>query len=156
MSNTFSTNTALFPPEQQIILQAVQDRLDEYVLKMAPGRPISSADGSFQQRQLWQGVILALLKLPAPSFLAGWTSFLNFVNVHRKGAFSPAYIHRFREETQLGMSDRRNFERLLHLAYVSADPGTRALAMKQVDMHQILSMLPSEDMRQKFVEFYSL
>lgn len=150
------SNPILFPPEFQIQLQAAQDRLDEYVIKMAPGRPISSADGAFQQRQLWQGVILQLLKQPGPVFLRGWTDFLNFVHQHRAGAFSPAYIHRFREETQLGINDRRNFERLLHLAYVSADPKVRSLAMKQVDMNMILSQLPTEDMRQKFVEFYSL
>lgn len=153
MSNA---NPLLFPPEYQIQLQSAQDRLDEYVIKMAPGRPISSADGAFQQRQLWQGVILQLLRLPAPVFLVGWRDFLKFVNQHRKGAFSPMYIHRFREETQLGINDRRNFERLLHLAYVTADASVRALSLKQLDMNQIMSLLPSEDMRQKFIEFYDL
>ncbi len=154
MSN--SPNVNLFPPDVQIMLTAAKDRLKEYAEKMAPGQRISTADGAYQQRQLWQGVILALLKLPPAAFLVGWKDFLDFVNEHRKGAFSPAYIHRFREETQLTITERRNFERLLHLAYISSEPRTRPLAMKQVDMHQILSLLPTEDMRQKFVEFYSL
>lgn len=154
MSNTY--DTSLLPPAAQTHLKAVEDRLAEYVLKMAPGRPITEKDGAFQQRQLWHGVMNFLLKQETPVFLAGWSIFLDVVAEHRKDCFSPGYIHRFRESTQLTLEERRNFERLIHLAVMTSDPKARTLALKQIDMHQILARLPSEDMRQKIIAFYQL
>lgn len=148
--------SSLLPPEAQLVLKSVDDRLTEYVTKMAPGVRITSNDGGFQQRQLWQGVIQTLLKQRADVFLVGWAHFLKVVAENRAGVFSPAYMNRFREELTLTVTERRNFERMLHLAYVTAEQRTRVLSMKQLDMHQILSGLPSEDQRQKVTAFYEL
>lgn len=154
MSNTFQTS--LLPPEAQTNLKAVEDRLKDYVAKMSPGQPITNVEGSLQQKQLWQGVILFLLKQPAPVFLQGWAMFLQVVLDNRKGAFSPMYVNRFREELKLPIDDRRNFERLIHLAYTTCEPKARPLSMRQIDMGQILAMLPSEEMRQKIIAYYQL
>lgn len=152
MSNEFPSS--LLPPQFQTMLKGVQDRLEEYVSKMSPGQKISSGDGAFQQRQLWQGVIYALLQQPPNVFIEGWSYFLSVVNAHRKGCFSPAYMNRFREDTRMTIEDRKNFERLLHLAYTTCDPSSRQLALRQIDMNQILARLPTEDMRQKIIAFY--
>lgn len=154
MSNLFPS--PLLAPEHQTLLKAVQDRLTEYVSKMSPGQRITATDGAFQQRQLWQGVINTLLQQPPPVFIDGWTYFLTVVHQNRQGCFSPAYMNRFREELRLTTDDRRNFERLLHLAYVTADASSRALSLRQIDMNQILVRLPNELMRQKIVAFYGL
>jgi len=149
-------NSALLPPEAQILLQTVQDRLNQYIEKMSPGVRITETDGAFQQQQLWNGVIYFLLQQPPQIFVAGWTLFLQKVLEHRTGCFSPMYINRFRENLKLPLDQRRNYERMVHLAYTTCDPKARTLSMKQIDMHQILSMLPREDMRQKIIAFYSL
>lgn len=154
MSQNF--NTALLPPAAQILLQGVKDRLDTYVEKMSPGKTISTADGAFQQTQLWQGVIKTLLQQPPDIFMIGWGLVLDMFHEHRTGAFSAAYINRFREEIKLTSSERRNFERLVHLAYVTAEKRTRALALKQLDINVILAGLPSEEQRQKVLGFYQL
>lgn len=154
MSNTFSTS--LLPPEAQVLLKSVEDRLQEYISKMSPGMIISNADGALQQKLLWQGVLNFLLQQPPQIFLQGWTIFLKSVQDNRTGAFSPAYVNRFREDLKMTLVDRRNFERLIHLAYTTCDPRTRALTMKQIDMNQILAMLPNENMRQKIIAFYQL
>lgn len=154
MSNL--VNTALMGPEAMTVLRTVEDRLATYVDTMAPGKPINSQDGAFQQRQLWQGVINFLLNQSAPIFLAGWDIFLKVVDENRQGCFSPAYIHRFREETNLGVIDRRNYERLIHLAYVTSSAGARKLSLKQIDMRHVLASLPKEDQRQKLVAFYEI
>ena len=154
MSNPFTN--AMLPPEAQTLLSAVKDRLAEYVDKMAPARPISKGDGAFQQTQLWRGVIKFLLGLEDQTFQVGWAYFLSVVLEHRNGCFGPAYVNRFREGLQLTIEERRNYERLLHLAYVTADPTARVLSMKQIDMNQILARLPSETLRQKLIAFYRL
>lgn len=154
MSTPFQTS--MLPPEGQLAIQSVKDRLTEYVEKMAPGRPISNADGAFQQRQLWQGVILHLLRQPAQVFVVGWAELLRVVNENRKGCFSPQYVNRFQEDLRLTMAERRSLQRLVHLAFVTADGGSRRLALKQVDLHQILSGLEDEDQRQKVISFYEL
>lgn len=154
MSDTHSSS--LLPPEAQLTLKTVEDRLNDYIEKMAPGRPTTSEEGAFQQKQLWQGVISFLLQQPAPIFIEGWKLFLKKVHENRSGAFSPMYVNRFREEIKLSIQDRRNNERLLHLAYTTCDARSRALMMRQIDMNQILSALPTEDMRQKIIAFYQL
>ena len=154
MSQTF--NTSILSPESQILLKTVQDRLNAYIETMAPGKAISAVDGAFQQTQLWQGVIKFLLQQPPEVFMVGWAVFLDSVAAHRTGAFSPAYINRFREDLKLTLIERRNFERMVHLAYVTAEKRTRTLALKQVDINVILAGLPSEEQRQKVLGFYQL
>lgn len=154
MSQNF--NSSLLPPEAQIHLNSVQDRLNTYVEKMSPGKTISPADGVFQQTQLWQGVIKFLLQQPPAVFMAGWALFLQAVAEYRTGAFSPAYINRFREEIKLTTTERRNYERLMHLAYVTAEKRTRALALRQIDLKVVLAGLPTEEQRQKLLGFYQL
>jgi hypothetical protein len=154
MSNPFSN--AMLSSEAQTLLKAVQDRLEIYVEKMAPAKTLSQAEGNFQQTQLWRGVIQFLFNQDTETFVVGWGYFLSVVLQHRDACFSPAYINRFRESVQISIEDRRNLERLLHLAYVTADPSSRVLSMKQINMNQILARLPSETMRQKLLEFYRL
>lgn len=154
MSNHISN--ALLPPEAQIHLRAVEDRLKTYVETMAPGRVLSAQDGAFQQTQLWQGVINFLLQQPAEVFMAGWAHLLEVINENRGACFSPAYINRFRENVRMTLPERRNFERLMHLAMQTSDRRSRALALRQIDMNVILAGLPSESQRQKLVGFYQL
>lgn len=149
-------SSSLLPPEAQTILLTVEDRLNTYIEKMGPGVRITETDGAFQQQQLWNGVINFLLQQPPQVFMAGWQLFLGKVLEHRKGCFSPMYINRFRENLKLPLDQRRNFERLVHLAYTTCDPKARVLSMKQIDMKQILATLPREDMRQKIIAFYAL
>lgn len=154
MSTSF--DIAMMSPDGQLALQALKDRLDEYVTKMAPGRPISSDDGAFQQRQLWHGVVNHLLKQTPQVFLVGWAEFLKVVLENRKGCFSPQYLHRFQDSVKLTMVERRNLQRLLHLAYVTCDPSARRLSLKQVDLNHILSTLSDEGQRQKLIAFYEI
>jgi hypothetical protein len=149
-------SSALLPPDVQILLQTMEDRLNNYIEAMSPGVRITNVDGSFQQRQLWIGVIKFLLEQPPQIFIAGWGLFLKKVLEHRQGCFSPMYINRFREELKLPLEERRNYERMIHLAYTTCDTRSRVLSMKQIDMNQILSMLPREDQRQKIIAFYQL
>lgn len=152
MSNPLAT--ALLPPASQTLLAGVQDRLTEYVEKMAVARPISASDGAFQQSQLWRGVINQLLQQSPEVFNIGWAYFLSVVLTHREGCFSPAYFNRFRDNLKLTIDERRSFERLLHLAYITADPLSRQLALKQVDFNQILARLSNENQRQLLIGFY--
>lgn len=154
MSTQF--DNALLPPATQTIIATVKDRLKQYVEVMAPAKPVSTADGTFQQTQLWRGVVNYLLQQETSVFVVGWGVFLQVVREHRDGCFNAAHLHRFREHLLLAKEDRLNFERLLHLAQVTADPGARVLAMKQIDLNRILAGLPSEQMRQKILEFYRL
>lgn len=154
MSNLI--NNALLAPGAQTVLKTVEDRLALYVETMAPGKPVNSQEGAFQQKQLWSGIIVLLFTQPTPVFMAGWDIFLKVVDENRAGCFSPAYIHRFREETNLGVADRRNYERLLTLAYATSSPKLRVLGLKQIDMRHVLAGLAKEDMRQKLIAFYQL
>ena len=154
MTNHISN--ALLPPEAQVHLRAVEDRLKEYVDTMAPGRVLTAEAGAFQQTQLWQGVINFLLQQPPEVFMAGWAHFLDVVNQNREACFNPAYVNRFRENVRMTLPERRNFERLLFLALQTSDLRSRALALRQIDMNVVLAGLANESQRQKLIGFYQL
>ncbi|QVD49160.1 permease of the drug/metabolite transporter (DMT) superfamily [Xanthomonas phage vB_XciM_LucasX] len=154
MSNPISE--ALLPDETKAMLANVRERVVNYVSKMAPGVAISDADGATQQKLLWTGVLMYVMNLPATQFEYGWGEFLKLVQEHRKGAFSLAYVNRFQANLLLTLPERRNFQRLMHLAEKTCDPKARPLGLKQIDMRLILAGLPSEPVRQKFIAFYQI
>lgn len=146
----------LLPDAIKISLELVRQRLAEYAEVMGAGKPISEETIRLQQRNLWNGVIRTILEIDPAHFDRFWAIFLDSVNQNRKGCYAPERISRGVFEMPVPPQDRRNFQRLLHLAYMTADPRGRALALKQVNMERVLSGLNSEAQRQKLIGFYRL
>lgn len=137
------------------LVTVIEDRLKNYISAMAPGKTISNVEIIKQQRVLWTGVFKQVLSISPQHFAEAWAAILALVAQNTNGCFGMAYRNRLVDEAISDRSERRQFDRLLHLACVTADIPTRSLALKQVDLGLILASLPDERQRQMFLEFYN-
>ena len=115
---------------------AIHEALTKYVEGMAPRKPILPDDGANFQLQLFR-TLSSVLNRPGQEFFPIWTVVLNFAYEHRNGAFHPRYLYRFFPHLKLQKQDIRNFERILNLIRVTADPRTRMIGIKQIDWEVI-------------------
>lgn len=146
---------ANLPPAAQINFQAHQERLNQYVTRMAPGVPITTQEGVNMQMLLWN-TIKQMLNREGSEFVLHYSEFLRYIREHRKGAFAERYLYRFFEHLRLSATERTNFERLLNLMVITCDPAMRQLALRQVDLRSSLAGLTSDSQRQKIAAYYEL
>jgi hypothetical protein len=157
MQNHLATMEALaaLPPAARINFETHQQRLQDYIDKMAPGRPVSTQEGTSAQVGLWNTIKLMLTR-EGSEFVLHFGYMLDQIRQHRKGAFGERHLYRFFEYITLSPDDRTNFTRLLNLMVTTCDPSMRQLAMKQVDLRTALSGLRSEAQRQRVAAYYEL
>jgi len=137
------------------IIAVIEDRLKGYIVTMTPGKTVSETEILKQQRVLWTGVFKAVLSISPQHFGEAWALVLRYVNAESKGCFDMAYRNRMVNEAIVDRNERRQFERLMHLACVTADPKARSLSLKQIDLGLVLATLNDERQRQLFMEFYN-
>lgn len=154
MSETEMSKAAR-PSVQQVGLQQLRERLDNYAAAMAPGKPITSPEeGAQQQTVLWNTIRWVLSKKEG-DFVALWAELLKFVSEHRQGVFNERHIYRFHDHlTRLSPTDRRNYERMLNLILGTCDPQTRSIALKQINMTSTLKQLEPE-VQMRVADFYT-
>jgi hypothetical protein len=140
------------PNVVEMSLNSLQERLDNYLTNMAKSRAIDPADGAIQQIQLWR-TLQWVMGRDGAEFTALWGRLLKVVNDNRQGVFSEAYVNRFTDQFRPS-SDRRNFERTLHLLLTTCDPTTRQYSLKQLDMRQLLAGIVDNNVVQRIVGFY--
>ena len=146
---------AALPPAARINFETHQQRLQDYIDKMAPGKPVSTQDGIAAQMGLWN-LIKLMLTRESNEFVLHYGYLLNTIREHRRGVFSERHLYRFFEHLKMSAEDRTNFTRLLNLMVTTCDPSMRQLAMRQVDLRTALSGLRSESQRQRVAAFYEL
>lgn len=145
---------ATLSQQAQINVQAHLQRLQDYVEKMAPKRPISTVEGAGMQRMLWQS-IKQMLQRDGNEFIHHYSETLRIINENRNGCFHPRYLFRFLQEVNMPANDRSNFERVLNLMLRTCDPATRSITMRQVDMRSSLAGLDDRQ-REKVAAYYAL
>lgn len=128
--------------------------LESYMLAMAPGKPISGADGHLQQYTLWKVIYNLAHRCPQEEFKAAWSLLLAFFNEYKDGVFEERYIFRFSEEWNKTRPELVGFQRVINLLKVTANPSTRNQSLKQVDLNRNLADGFTEEGRQRIVAFY--
>lgn len=155
MSNQINpVKWAALPPEAQINLEALQRKLDLYLAEMTPGKPLEAERGMEMQLQLWKAIKDALKK-EGSEFVAHYSTLLQTVHAHRRtGAFNERYVYRYFQNLRMPAAERRNFERMLNLMLTTADPSTRRLALRQINLPTTLSGFEDEGVRQRVTDYY--
>lgn len=125
----------------------------DYILKMAPKKPIAVSDGVRQQVALYRA-ITNLINNAGEDFNKAFGAVLRAVHEGRNGVFHEIHLFRFMEHIDLPQQDRQAFARLLNLIKLTADPKARQIALKQVDLTGTLSHGISEAGRQRTFSFF--
>lgn len=135
--------------------QSVTDALERYAENMRPGKPTTDLEGSTQQTHLYR-TLISILDRPGPEFMPLWTLVLKFAFDHKQDVFHPKYIYRFFSHLRMSTVEIRNFERLLNLISLTADPKSRALGLKQFDLKITLKYLAKPNIVQNVRAYYQM
>jgi len=146
---------ASLPSTQRINLEAVVERLDSYVTNMSGARPIDPRDGGGYQTALWN-CLRQVLNADAQQFSLQWSEVLATFHKHRRDAFDERMLYRFFGDMRITGANQRSFERILGLITRTADPATRAMAYKQVDIRSIMASLENEAITEKVNAYYQM
>lgn len=137
------------------LVLALQRDLTNYASAMAPAKRILPQAGAAAQMALWS-VLVRILNLPQTSFQPVWTYMLSFAYENRDGVWNDRLLHRFISDMGLSPRDLRMFERIRHLISMTADPKSRATALKQVNLPNIIASMTSIVAQQNLMGYYSV
>jgi hypothetical protein len=162
MSQSFNPSTpgvmhqASVPGASELVLiDALEQRLKNYLAAMGPSKPIDGPQGALQQAQLWQTIKWVLTK-ERGEFTILYGKLLEIIAANRQGSFHERNAYRFFDQLKLSTPERRNFERMLNLMLTTCDPRTRALSMRQVDLRRVLEGFTDNAIHQRIVGFYEV
>jgi hypothetical protein len=127
----------------------------EYMLAMAPNKPITPAAGARQQVMLYRALI-GIINLLGDDFNQVWSAVLKLFLKHRSGVFNEMGTFRFTEHMEISKQDRDTYLRLLNLINVTADPKGRQVALRQVRLEETLNYGVQEAGRQRIQAFYNV
>lgn len=133
----------------------LQQNLDQYIEAMAPGKPHADEQGPMFQVLLYR-TIQNVLAREGKDFTEGMDYLLQRIQENRDGVFNEKYVFRYMENIKLGQIERKTFERLLNLFITTADPATRTVTVKHVDIPTTVKNIPDGRVQQRLYEYYGV
>lgn len=128
--------------------------IEMYIESMKPGKPVRSVEGAQSQYTLWMALFNVIHNAPSSQFKSLWNIVLGFFVKHEKGALGECYYNRFSEMWKYDTNQLTAFQRLLNLISLTANPATREVGLRQVNLDVTLSKGFSEDGRNRLIAFY--
>lgn len=131
--------------------------LDAYVANMAPRVAISAADGAKNQFQLWKLLELVLVKYPREEFQVLWNIVLLYFDYYgaQDQVFGARYVYRFAPDWSQSELDLRNFQKVINLATLTANPTTRVNNLRKVSFSIMMSDKFPQEAGQRLSQFYN-
>lgn len=140
--------------EKSMTTLAITQTLESYRDTMKTGpKPVLDSKAAAAQLMLYRS-IRRIMALEGRDFVDNWTALLDFVYQNRKGIFSDVNAMRGCSAMAIGANDYRTFEGLLNLLLKTADPATRALELKKVDLIRTLQYVSDEGQRSNVLGYY--
>jgi len=127
----------------------------DYMENMKPGKQVFPADGARHQVSLYRA-LLTILNGNADEFTTAFSAILKLFNDNADGVFRDTHVFRFTEQMTLGDNERKAFQRLLNLIKLTADPKSRGLALKQINMSATMEFGVNDQGRQNILNFYGV
>ena len=132
----------------------IEESINEYLEKMAPGRSHTGNAGELLQLKFYR-TLSTILRLEGSEFARVFSWLLLTVNAHREGVFHERYVFRYFDAINLTNPERRNFERLVNMLITTCNPKTRNRTIKQVDIPATMAGFKNSAMHQRVMEFYT-
>lgn len=129
--------------------------LSQYAEHMMPGVPHPQGEGPQAQALLWR-TIQSVLRQEGGEFTSAFTILLSFVHEHRKTMFNEYYVFRYFDQLSFSSEERKTFERFLNMLITVADPATRHLGLRQVDLNETLKGFADGNVQQRVAEYFTL
>ena len=131
----------------------VMSILTTYADQMAPRKPVTDAKIVEQQRLLYEA-LTKTINDSGDDFEALMKFVLAFFEQHKAGVFHDIRIFRGMDNLPLSTEDRAAFQRLVNLFKLVANPQSRGIALKQVDLVASLQYGVTENGRNRVMGFF--
>lgn len=119
------------------------DKLQKYMDAMNPRMPITEEDAGRWQVQLYSVLMGVINRIPNEDFEGAFTVLLSVFAHNQKTMDDVMHdANVFRAAANITLTnpeDRQTFFNLLHVIKIVADPKSRALALRQVDVNKALA-----------------
>lgn len=129
-----------------------------YIEKMRPGMQMTDQVGASNQVIFWR-VLRSMVETENDEFGLVFGTVLAMFNKHSddEAVFGDRYLFRWTEQMNLERDGREAFFNLATLMRVTADPKSRALAVRtQIDITRALDKGFTEQARQRILAFYGM
>lgn len=123
----------------QTAIQQVNIDMERYIKVMKPGVECDTTAGANAQRGFWK-LLQFIMRQPPEVFGPAWGELLRIV-AENKETFSTRCM-RFMEHVPIAPQEVKMLQRLLYLICRTAEPRTRMLALKQIDLATATKDLP--------------
>lgn len=133
---------------------ALQRDLQNYANQMSPAMRLTAHVGAAMQLSLFR-TLMRVVTIQGDKFAPLWSAVLAFAFEHRNDLWSDRYINRFVSDMGSSVTDLRNFEKLRHVIAMTADPQSRAVAVKNMDFASILKFMTNAQAQQNLLGFYN-
>jgi hypothetical protein len=128
---------------------------DKYVSDMRPKLPVEPAAAARNQVLLVRTLCGIINNLEGNEFHTVFNYVLQQFVAHREGSLRDIAIFRAIDENQLSIEQGKLFPRLINLLILAADPDTRDIGLRQVDLQKTLAgELITEAGRRKVFQYF--
>lgn len=132
-----------------------KNTFDKYVVDMRPKLQVAPATAARNQVLLVRTLCGIINNLEGNEFHSVFNYVLQQFVAHREGALRDIAIFRAIDENQLSIEQGKLFPRLINLMILAADPATRDVGLRQVDLQKTLAgELISEAGRRKVFQYF--
>lgn len=130
-------------------------RILAYLERMAPNRPVDVKVGVTEQVALYKS-IQNIINRQDEYFTQLFSAVLFIFKNEAKGAMSDRYRMRFMDNITLGAGDRKAFANITQMLAILADPKSRDLAMKQINMERALENGLTAEGRTRVLNYFNI
>lgn len=138
---------------KKVVSMIIEQELNTYAEKMAPNVPHSDEEGARLQVLLYRA-FQKVLRTEGTDFTGEMDKLLEFVHQHRKTLFSEYNAFRHMDAVALSPNDRLSFTRLLNAFITLADPATRQITVKQVDLNKTMELFGDQRAHQRVMQYF--
>lgn len=128
---------------------------DRYMVDMRPRMPVDEAAINRNQTTLLRTVLGVINSVEGSEFHSLWNYILQCFAKHSTGVFSEPMVYRGMEHNQMTPEQSRLYPRIVNMLILLADPATRAVALRQINLQKSLAgELVSEAGRRRVFQYF--
>lgn len=133
------------------------EQIKQYLLEMAPKKPVSVEHGKIQQRVLIGALRNILNQVDDEgTFTQQFTALLKIFHLGQQHALNELYVFRFLENVEMRNEEIEAFTRIVNMLLITADIKSRKQSLKQLDFEKTLRFGLSDQARRRITEFYGV
>lgn len=151
---TSTLSSSMIDPAYRDEFDLITEQFQRYATNMAKSRPIEEADGVRQQLDLWKLIQTTLAK-EGPAFNVLFAHLLDLMFREREGALHVHRRYRFFGSLPLGAEEARNFESILQAFMTLADPQSRVLKSRTVNLAHVFLNYSNKAAEARVIDFFA-